>query len=112
MYLALQPGEELSKKQSGDLDPANLFLRGAFAPDLFCKKQGTFYDTFEICLLASLVAQLVKNLPVGDVGSISGWEKSLKKRLAAHSGILAWRISWTEETGKLHTLQGVTVSRT
>ena len=115
-YLPLQPGGELSKKQNGDLDPANLFLRGAFAPDLFCKiwsKQGTFYDTFEICLLASLVAQLVKNPPVGDVGSIPGWEKSVEKRLATHSSILAWRIiSWTEETGKLHTLHGITKSWT
>ena len=39
---------------------------------------------------ASLVAQLVKNLPavVGDLG----WEDPLEEGLATHSSILAWRI--------------------
>ena len=27
-----------------------------------------------------------------DLGSIPGWEDSLKKSMATHSGILAWRI--------------------
>ena len=30
-----------------------------------------------------------------------GREDSLEKEMATHSGILAWRISWTEETGGL-----------
>ena len=29
-----------------------------------------------------------------------------------HSSTLAWRIPWTEESGELHTVQGVTKSRT
>ena len=37
---------------------------------------------------ASLVAQLVKNPPVGDLG----WEDPLEKGKATHSSILAWRI--------------------
>ena len=28
-------------------------------------------------------------------------EPQLKKRMAIHSSILAWRIPWTEETGRL-----------
>ena len=28
-----------------------------------------------------------------------GWEDPLEKGMAMHSSILAWRISWTEETG-------------
>ena len=28
-----------------------------------------------------------------------GWEASLEEGAAAHSSILAWRISWTEEPG-------------
>ena len=47
--------------------------------------------------LASLVAQLVKNLPVMQetwVRSL-GWEDPLEKRMATHSRILAWRIPWT-----------------
>ena len=46
---------------------------------------------------ASLVAQLVKNLPTmweTWVPSFS-WEDPLEKEMAAHSSILAWRIPWT-----------------
>ena len=46
---------------------------------------------------ASLVAQLVKNLPAMRetwVRSL-GWEDPLEKGKATHSSILAWRISWT-----------------
>ena len=31
---------------------------------------------------------------------------------AIHSSILTWRISWTEEPGELHTVHGITKSRT
>ena len=46
---------------------------------------------------ASLVAQLVKNLPAmweTWVPSL-GWEDALEKGKATHSSILAWRILWT-----------------
>ena len=43
---------------------------------------------------------MVKNLPAIQVRSL-GWEDSLEKEMATHSSILAWRIPWTEETGKL-----------
>ena len=46
---------------------------------------------------ASLVAQLVKNLPAVQetwVRSL-GWEDPLEKGKATHSSILAWRIPWT-----------------
>ena len=49
---------------------------------------------------ASLVAQLVKNLPAMQrtrVWSL-GWEDPLEKRKATHSSILAWRISWTVQS--------------
>ena len=52
---------------------------------------------------ASLVAQMVKNLPAMQetwVGSL-GQEDPLEKGLATHSSILAWRIPWTEEPGGL-----------
>ena len=60
---------------------------------------------------APLVAQLVKNLPAmqeSQVRSLGG-EDPLKKEMATHSSILAWRIPWTEEPGGL---QGVTKSYT
>ena len=37
-----------------------------------------------------------------------GWEDPLEKRMATHSGILAWKIPWTEKPGKLHAVHGVT----
>ena len=56
--------------------------------------------------VASLVAQLVKNLPVmweTWVQSL-GWEDPLENEMAAHSSILAWRIPWTEEPGGLQSM--------
>ena len=50
---------------------------------------------------ASLVAQLVKNLPAVEETRVQslGWEDPLEKEMATHSSILAWKISWTEEPG-------------
>ena len=31
-----------------------------------------------------------------------GWDDPLEKGIATHSSILAWRIPWTEEPGRLH----------
>ena len=51
---------------------------------------------------ASLVAQLVKNLPVWETWVRSlGWEDPLEKGKATHSSILAWRIPWTVESMEL-----------
>ena len=38
---------------------------------------------------------------VGDLGFIPGWEDPLEEGMAAHSSILAWRIPWTEEPGRV-----------
>ena len=43
---------------------------------------------------ASLVAQLVKNLPAVQVTWSLGWKDPLEKGKAAHSSILVWRILW------------------
>ena len=40
-----------------------------------------------------------------------GQEDPLEKAVATHSSILAWRIPWTEEPGRLHSM-GVAKSRT
>ena len=55
---------------------------------------------------ASQVILGVKNLPanagdVRDVGLIPGWEDPLEEEMATHSSILAWRIPWTGEPGRL-----------
>ena len=48
---------------------------------------------------SSLVAQMVKNLPVTWETQIRslGWEDPLEKRMVIHSSILAWKIPGTEE---------------
>ena len=53
-----------------------------------------------------LVAQRVKNLPAMRETWLRslGWEDLLEKGMATHSGILAWRIPWTEEPGGLQSM--------
>ena len=57
-------------------------------------------------LVASLVAQMVKNLPpMQKIGVRSlGWEDPLEKGMATHSSILAWRIPLTEEPNGLQSM--------
>ena len=40
----------------------------------------------------------------GDAGSISRLEDPLEKEMATHSSILAWKILWTEEPGRLQSM--------
>ena len=55
-------------------------------------------------MVAFLVAQMVKNLQAKQETQFPplGQEASLKKGMATHSIILAWKIPWTEEPGELH----------
>ena len=55
---------------------------------------------------ASLVPQLVKNLPAMQETWVLclGWEDPLEESMATHSSILAWRIPWTEEPGGLQSV--------
>ena len=52
---------------------------------------------------ASLVAQMVKRLSAIQETQVRslGWEDPLEKEMAAHSSILAWKIPWTMEPGRL-----------
>ena len=40
----------------------------------------------------------------GDLGLIWVRENPLEKEMATHSSILAWRIPWTEDPGRLQSL--------
>ena len=53
--------------------------------------------------LTSLVAQTVKRLPTTWETRVQslGWEDTLEKEMATHSSVLAWKIPWTEEPGRL-----------
>ena len=55
---------------------------------------------------ASLIAQLVKNLPAMQETWVQplGWEDPLEKGMSKHSSILAWKIPGTEEPGGLQSM--------
>ena len=66
---------------------------------------------YHLPVRASLEAQMVENLPVMQetwVQSLSR-EDPLEKGIATHSSILAWRIPWTEEAGRLQSTGSKTV---
>ena len=48
----------------------------------------------------------IKNPPANarDLGSIPGSERTLEKEMAVHSSVLAWKIPWTEEPGRLQSM--------
>ena len=56
---------------------------------------------------ASLVAQRLKCLPAMWATWVRslGWKDPLKKEMATHSSILAWKIPWTEEPGRLKSMR-------
>ena len=57
----------------------------------------------EFVLWAFLVAQRLKRLPARRETWVQslGQEDPLEKEMASHSSVLAWRIPWMEEPGRL-----------
>ena len=97
----------------------NLWLRGTYTEVYYADQWAVFWGKRWLVIRlwgavsitygsadkhwASLVCQTVKNLPAvqqTEVRSL-GQEDPLKKGMASHSSILAWRIPWTEEPGRL-----------
>ena len=92
---------------------------------LHCKKilyqlsyEGTVFPPWYILASivvdwASLIAQLVKNLPAMQETQVQflGWEDPLEKGMATHSSILAWGIPWTEEPCGLQSMGSERVRR-
>ena len=54
----------------------------------------------------SLVAQTAKSLLAMQETQVQslGWEDALEKEMASHSSILAWKIPWMEEPGRLQSI--------
>ena len=54
-----------------------------------------------------LVAQMGKRLSAMQETRVRslGWEDPLEKEMAAHSNILAWKIPWTVEPGRLPSMR-------
>ena len=52
-------------------------------------------------------AQMVRNLPAMQETWVCSldWEDPLEKGMATHSSILAWRIPWAEESGRLQSME-------
>ena len=75
-----------------------------------CKELDTteqlHFLSFTFVSLTSLVAQMVKRLPtMWDTWVQSlGQEDLLEKEMATHSSILAWKIPWREEPGRLQSM--------
>ena len=57
-------------------------------------------------IISALVAQAVKRLPTVQETRVRslGWEDPLEKEMAIHSSTLAWKIPWTEESGRLQSM--------
>ena len=53
-----------------------------------------------------MVGQIVKHLPAMQESQVRslGQEEPLEKEMATHSSILAWKIPWTEESGRLQSM--------
>ena len=49
---------------------------------------------------------MVKRLPAMQETRVSslGWEDPVEKEMAIHSSVLAWKIPWTEEPGRLQSM--------
>ena len=60
------------------------------------------------------MTQMLKNLPAMQETQVPSLDQEdpLEKGMATHSNILAWRIPWTEELGRLYTVHGIAKSRT
>ena len=81
----------------------NLFKRIRDTKGKFHAKMGTIKDrNYRV----SLVAQRLKCLPPLRETWVQSlcWEDPLEKEMATQSSILAWRIPWTEEPGRLQSV--------
>ena len=61
---------------------------------------------FHLICTTVLMAQMVKNLSTVQETWVQflGWKDPLEKGMTTHSSILAWRIPWTEEPGRLQSM--------
>ena len=93
--------------------------KGGLGPRVTGSQQSACCLCFPFCFVeedaswgASLVTQMVKNLPAMQVAQFRSLDQkhTLEKRMTTHCSILAWRIPTTLEPGRLHTVHRVTKS--
>ena len=65
------------------------------------------YQSFLLKYRASLIAQLVNNLPAMQETPVRfiGWKDHLEKGKATHSSILSWRIPWIVQSMALQRVE-------
>ena len=70
---------------------------------LTCSVQGFQFLHIFANTGVSLMAQTLKSLPAVQETQVRslGWEDLLEKEMATHSSILAWKMPWMEEPGRL-----------
>ena len=85
----------------------NLNMFFSFTVGLNCFKRDQRIIRSYIHNWASLVAQMVKNLPAMQEIRIQslGQKDPLEKGMATHSSVLAWKIPRTEKTGGLQSVE-------
>ena len=106
-----RPGmEPVSPALAGGLFTTRLPGKSSNTSSFVCISQNYFgcsgYFMVPYKFRASLVAQMVKNLPEMKETWVQSLcqEDPLEKAIGTHSSILAWRIPWTEEPGRLQSM--------
>ena len=64
------------------------------------------FISYDVKIGASLMAQTVNNLCAMQETWVQSldWEDPLEKKTATHSSILAWKIPWAEDPGRLQSM--------
>ena len=72
----------------------------------FEQAPGDANDTMHKTDGSYLMVQMVEKLPTMQETWVQSlvWEDPLEKGMAIHSSILAWKIPWTEEPGRLQSM--------
>ena len=89
----------------GNINIMDLKVYNKLTSAFSCAGQ-VFLTPFILANWASLVAQLVKNLPAMRETRVRslGWEDLLEKEMATHPSLLAWKIPRTDEAGGLQSM--------
>ena len=76
------------------------------SPPTTFRSDHAYLHVWPTSVRASLVAQPIKNLPTMQETWVQslGWEDPLEEEMATHFSILAWRIPWIEEPGRLQSM--------
>ena len=74
-------------------------------------RKWTYFRCLQRVDRTSLVAEMINNLPAMQETYVRslGQEDPLEEEMATHSSVLAWRIPWTEEIGRLESMGSLRV---